>query len=40
MGDLGGEIRVLENCKSVKQVGQKHEGGEGGNVEKDRCPGT
>ena len=40
MGDLGGEIRVLENCNSVKQVGQKHEGGEGGNMEKDRGPGT
>lgn len=40
MGDLGGEARVLENCKSVKQVGRKHEGGEGGNMDKDRCPGT
>lgn len=28
------------NCKHMKQVGQKYEGGKGGSTEADRCPGA
>ena len=33
-------VWCLGNCKPMKQVGQKHECGDGGNMEKHRCPGT